>query len=439
VQITIDKLIYGGDGLGRLPAGAEGRAKTVFVPFVLEGEQVDVAVQEERPSFLRASAERIVEPSPDRVTPRCPHFGTCGGCHYQHATYPHQLESKRAILEETLRRTAKIELEVPIETHSAEPWHFRNRTRMRVQAQPDFAIGYFRHGSHDLLPVRECPISSPLINRALAILWTLGERGAFSSSVREVQFFANAEDSELLIEIYLDGATDPASQGPLGEAIRAEISECRGVVIFRSSVAGEETGERGSRTVPRSVPAVSTGEEDLVYRVGGFEYRVSAGSFFQTNRHLVAKLVSLVTGGATGKNALDLYAGAGLFTLPLAKNFERVVAVEVSPYSFPDLQRNAPVHVKAIQKPTEQFLHDTTGANFDLVVVDPPRAGLGESASRRLGRMRVSHVTYVSCDPSTLARDLRTLLESGFRVEQAHLVDLFPQTFHIESVFQLAR
>ncbi len=182
------------------------------------------------------------------------------------------------------------------------------------------------------------------------------------------------------------------------------------------------------------------GEQSLMYHAVGADYRVSAGSFFQTNRFLIDKLVEIVVTNRTGRAALDLYAGAGLFTQRLARNFDQVLAVESSPHSFADLRHNVPANVKCIRTTTEVFLAERSSKlALDLVVLDPPRAGLGEKAAAALGRMSASYVTYVSCDPATLSRDLRVLLESGYRVEQAHLVDLFPQTYHMETVLHLTR
>lgn len=169
-------------------------------------------------------------------------------------------------------------------------------------------------------------------------------------------------------------------------------------------------------------------------------YRVSAGSFFQANRHLTDDLVKIVTSGRSGNTALDLYAGVGLFSSVLNREFERVIAVESSPTSHADLLYNSPANVKAVGTTAEQYLKNTAGKlRPDLVVVDPPRSGLGESVIRGLAELAAPRVTYVSCDPATFARDLGRLLHSGYQVEQAHLVDLFPQTYHLESVFHLVR
>ncbi len=177
----------------------------------------------------------------------------------------------------------------------------------------------------------------------------------------------------------------------------------------------------------------------MTYNVGSQSYRVSAGSFFQTNRFLAAKLVELVTGNRSGRAALDLFAGVGLFTLPMSRNFERITSVEIAQNSYDDLAANAAVpHIQAVHSTTEDYLNAARG-RWDFAIVDPPRAGLGERAAKSLAGLSIPRIAYVSCDPATLSRDLVTLLGAGYRVEEAHLVDLFPQTYHMETILHLAR
>jgi 23S rRNA (uracil1939-C5)-methyltransferase len=464
LQLTIEKLIYGGDGLARLPADEHGRGKTVFLPFVLPDEQVEAAVVEGRPGFARAQLERVITPSSERVEPGCSYFTRCGGCHYQHIDYAAQLRYKTEILRETLRRTAKFELQDEIVVHAAEPWGYRNRTRMHVRRQPDFALGYFHYGSHALLPVESCPISSPLINRAITAMWTIGRRKAVvPETLHGLQFFSNHDDTKLLVELYVrpeesvsrrPSAANSKTAGAAPHEVPREakamqalatqlggfVPELSGVVVFATSPVEDETRQRAPLTSMHSEPSLVIGENALTYRAAGQDYRVSGGSFFQTNRYLIDKLVDAVVGARKGRAAIDLYAGAGLFTSHLARNFDQVIAVESSPHSFADLRNNVPHNVKCLSLTTETFLAERAGKLApDLVVLDPPRAGLGEKAAKALCRMSASHVTYVSCDPATLSRDLRVLLESGFRVEQTHLVDMFPQTYHMETVLHLAR
>ncbi len=449
--MTIEKLIYGGDGLARIPAsGDERRGKTVFVPYVLAGEVVEGTVVEERKGYMRADLVEVLTPSPARVAPPCPHFGVCGGCHYQHSDYTAQLEDKRQILQETILRGAKLALPY-IEVHSGEAYGFRNRTRMKIawgtDSVPEFALGYYRHGSHELEPVRQCAISSPLINRAIAALWELAPEAASYPSLREVQFFANHDDSELLVELLIHHATTPVLLAKFARLLRERMPEIAGVAVFASgALAGrgaegdlEDGNMEASRRLSRAGAPHIEGSASMIYNVGGHGYRVSAGSFFQTNRFLASKLVELVTVHRSGRAALDLFAGVGLFTLPMSRNFERITAVEIAQNSYDDLAANAAVpHIQAVHCTTEDYLNAARG-RWDFAIVDPPRAGLGERAAKSLAGLSIPRIAYVSCDPSTLSRDLVTLLGAGFRVEEAHLVDLFPQTYHMETVLHLVR
>ncbi len=438
--LTIEKLIYGGDGLARLPADEHGRGKAVFVPFVLDGEKIEASLIERKPGFARARADAIVASSSHRVIPLCPYFGQCGGCHYQHATYEHQIQIKKEVLRETLRRTAKLELPCEIEAHPSPPWNYRNRSRFQVQTKPAFAAGYFKFGSHELLPAETCPISSLLINLSLAALWESGRAGKVPEGIREVEFFANADDTRLLVELSCAAESRRAEVRAFAEDFCAALPEIAGIVAFRE-------------TTPNALEKLlCVGDDHLTYHTQRAAYRVSAGSFFQTNRHLTDELVRIVTDGRSGGLALDLYAGVGLFSTAL-RDFHHMVSVESSQTSSADLAYNLPSNGEALQATTEQYVDRSSRPGRvgkgvalppvahtpDLVLVDPPRSGLGEVVARALVRLGAPRITYVSCDPSTLARDLGVLLAAGYRAEQVHLVDLFPQTYHIESVIQLLR
>jgi 23S rRNA (uracil1939-C5)-methyltransferase len=428
VQLKIEKLVYGGDGLARLAADEHGPGKSVFVPFVLAGETVEAHVTEQKPGFSRARLEQVVEPATSRIQPRCPYFQRCGGCHDQHTSYENQLAIKSNILRETLRRTAKIELPCDIQVHPSPEWHYRNRTRLKIQTTPEFAAGYYKFRSHDLLPIEQCPISSPLINQAITQLWAAGRDGKIPDYLRELEFFANASDSELLVELYCQPGTPRGEARDVAERLMALLSAAKGVAVFELLKQASE---------PTVLAHFGTAE--LYYETKALSYRVSAGAFFQTNRFLIDDLVGLATGGASGKLALDLYAGVGLFSAVLARSFAQVIAVEASQTSLADLRHNCAQEVKAVRATTEKYLAQSSGLHPDLVVADPPRGGLGENVVRSLARLDAPRITYVSCDPSTLARDLRTFVGLGYQMVEAHLIDLFPQTFHIESVFRLTR
>ena len=441
MRLNIEKLVYGGDGLARLPADDRGPGKAVFVPFVLPGETVEATLRDQKPGFARAQLDEILTASPRRVDPRCPYFQRCGGCHYQHTDYEHQLQTKAAILKENLRRIARLELDNELHLHPSPPWNYRNRSRFKVQTAPDFALGYYRFNSHELLAVEECPISSSLINRALAAMWQLGRTGSVPPGVQEIEFFANSDDTQLLAEVYCLPET---AAEPFTADLKLALAEVSGVVFFAA---------RRAKAEGQGEPKQLGGGGHLIYAAKLASYRVSAGAFFQVNRHLTDQLVDIVVhrrdggrdahrtaggdAGATG-TALDLYAGVGLFSSVLNREFERVIAVESSPTSHADLLYNSPANVKAVRATTEQYLENVAGKlRPQLVVIDPPRSGLGERVIKGLVKLSAPRITYVSCDPATLSRDLARLLQSGYRVEEAHLVDLFPQTYHLESVFHL--
>ena len=439
--LNIEKLIYGGDGLARLPPDSRGRGKAVFVPFVLAGEKIEATLTEEKPGFARAEATAIIEPSPHRTPPPCPHFGRCGGCHYQHTSYEQQLEIKKEILRENLRRIAKLELQNEIQVHPSPSWNYRNRSRFQVRTRPDFAAGYFKFSSHELLPVEECPISSPLINRALAALWQAGRAGKAVEGVREIEFFTNGEDSQILVEFLCAPEARRAAVRAWAEELSASMPEIVGVAAFREPQKGVQE------------PLVAVGASELTYKTRTAAYRVSAGAFFQTNRFLIDELVNIVTSARSGELALDLYAGVGLFSTALAGSIRHVVSVESSQTAVRDLKYNLPLNAEVFHTTTDQYLTQCgdngragNGAVLpqllhrpDLVVVDPPRGGMGDRVARLLTDVAAPRVTYVSCDPATLSRDLLPLLAAGYRVEEVHLVDLFPQTYHLETVLHLAR
>jgi 23S rRNA (uracil1939-C5)-methyltransferase len=437
--LTIEKLIYGGEGLARLPIDpnknkdeAHARGKAVFVPFVLAGEKIQASITEQKPGFARAIVDAVIEPSAQRIPPACPYFARCGGCHYQHASYEHQLEIKKEILRESLRRTAKLEMPFDIEAHPSPPWNYRNRSRLQVQLTPTFAAGYFKLASHELLAVEECPISSPLINWGIATLWQSGRAGKVPEGIREVEFFANADDSQLLVDVRCAGIARRSAVREWAEEFRAALPGITGVVAFREP----NPGDRKSRA---QEVLVTVGADNLTYQTRRWAYRVSAGSFFQTNRHLTDKLLEIVTKGQSGQFVLDLYAGAGLFSTALACDFRHIVCVEMSQTSSADLSYNRSPNGEVVQATAEQYLARPVPNKPDLIVVDPPRSGVGERVARLLATLAAPRIVYVSCDPATLARDLIILLAAGYRVEQVHLVDLFPQTYHLESVVHLVR
>jgi 23S rRNA (uracil1939-C5)-methyltransferase len=398
LQVEIEKLVYGGQGLGRV----NGRA--VLVPFVVPGEQVEAEPVKETASLVHARPVEFAKLSQHRVTADCPVFGQCGGCQLQHISYAKQLEYKREILRETLARIGKITWEGPIETVAAEPWGYRNRTQLRVVKHGrKVGVGFLEAGSRRLVHASRCPINSPALNHAHQALLEMAHQRRFPQFLHEVEFFTNETDVQLNVL---------ESERPLSKS------------FF------EWCGEK--------VPGFSA-HEYIDYPSGGDLFQVGSRSFFQVNRFLTGKLAEAALEDAAGSRALDLYAGVGLMTLPLARRFERVVAVDSSRRAARSLQFNAEragVELKVVNLNVEDFLTSCEEA-VDFVVADPPRSGLGPRVTAALLRLRAPRLALVSCDPATLARDLAALTSGGYRIARITFVDMFPQTFHIESVIDL--
>ncbi|MCS6953225.1 MAG: class I SAM-dependent RNA methyltransferase [Bryobacterales bacterium] len=389
----MEKWIYGGKGLGRL----EGRA--VLVPYVLPGETARVRIAREKPGWIEADLVEVLAPAPGRIPAPCPYFQRCGGCHYQHAAYETQLEQKRRVLVEVLRRIGKMEPPESVEVIAGPDWEYRNRTQFHLDGRQ---IGYMEPASHRLCSVERCAISSPKINEALAALRGMLHHRRFPRFVRCIELFTN--ESQVQLNVL-------ESRQPVARSFFEWCAE--------------------------RIPGAAAGSLD--YPAAGGLFRVSHGSFFQTNRFLIDRLVECVVEGKAGRHAVDLYAGVGLFSLPLARCFEQVTAVEAARNAFQDLEFNAAraaVAVRAVRSTSEAFLERCTEP-VDLIVADPPRMGLGSSVVRGLLRVRPPLLVIVSCDPATLARDLRALVAGGYRLTKLTFVDLFPQTFHIESVAEL--
>ncbi|MGH9685872.1 MAG: 23S rRNA (uracil(1939)-C(5))-methyltransferase RlmD [Candidatus Acidiferrales bacterium] len=446
IEVTIEKLIYGGEGL------AHHDGATVFIPFVLPEERVSAAPVEQKKKFIRARPERVIAPSVDRVTPNCPHFGVCGGCDYQHIPYEAQLKYKIDILRETLRRIGRVDWAGEITAHASPPWVYRNRAQWKVRPIGDLAgsdaaskqgsenrdpgslgIGYFRANSSALCAVEDCSIISPLLLKTLLALRGALAAGTLPKTLREIEAFAGGSDSQLLMTATFSGFPPRAAE--LADKLR-EIAPEIASVLFH-----DPTRERMELFGPGFVSCDA----------GGRTYRVGHFSFFQVNRFLAGDLAREVAENELGGSlALDLFAGVGLFSLPLAAKFEHVSAVESNPAAGRDLEANiasaahssaarpgvASVEVRIAD--VEQFLAKFHGAP-QLAVLDPPRAGLTSGIVKRLARIAPERITYVSCDPPTLARDLAAFQQAGYEISELHLFDLFPQTFHIESVARLRR
>jgi 23S rRNA (uracil1939-C5)-methyltransferase len=394
-EVTIEKLIYGGEGLARVDG------QVVLVPFVLPGERAAVEAVVQKPGLVRARLAELRTAAAERVVPACPYFGRCGGCHYQHADYKTQVALKRDILAETLRRVGKIEPPEEIRVIAGEPLQYRNRAQFHIGG---VELGYLEAHSHRLCPIERCPVSSPRINLAITTLREMLRDPRWPRFVRSLEVFT----SETQLQLNVLETDRPVA--------RRLFEWC-------------------AEKMPDIVPGA------LDYPAAGSLYRVSGGSFFQVNRYLIDAMVETALENAQGESALDLYAGVGLFSLPMARRFRKTTAVESGAAAVGDLRFNAErasVTVDAHQASVDVYLSSAT-ASPEFVLADPPRTGLGKRAVEQLVRLAPPRLTIVACDPATLARDLAGLMSGGYRLERLTMIDLFPQTFHIEAIAQLRK
>jgi 23S rRNA (uracil1939-C5)-methyltransferase len=418
--VQIEKPVYGGAFLARI----EGKA--VFVPLTLPGERARIRIVEDKRGYATAEAEQIVKAAPERIAAKCPYFGACGGCAYQHAGYDSQLELKQEILRETFLRGG-IRTTCEIKTLAGEPWSYRNRVRLAFNSAGE--PGYRARRSHAIVPISECPIAAPVLIDTAKVLAEARRNLAPALRPTEMSIFCNADQSALLASV-LVAHRPKIDFETLARTIHERIPAIKGMQFAVEARNGQQ---------PRTVS--SWGATSLAYRAAGFDYRVDHGAFFQVNRWLVDELVEHVIGRQSGALAWDLFAGVGLFARDLSARFRRVVAVESAPGATDALAANlSGTCGQAVRSSTLDFLRrNSKGSRPDLIVVDPPRAGLGTEAATLLASVAAPSVVYVSCDPATLARDLLALTQTGYLIESVTLADLFPQTFHLETVIQLRR
>lgn len=421
-DLTLTTLSNGPDAIGRDESG-----RAVFVPFAIPGETVRVEIVEEKPSFIRARLVEVLTPSPDRVMPVCRHFGECGGCHYQHLSYDAQLKWKRQIVIEQLTRIGGIESPNVLDTiPSPNPLYYRNH--VQFSQTTDGKLGYvkfdrpIRQGtgaltldpSSNVLPITECHIAQP-----------------------EVMELFNQIDIEKLDVEQI--------------SVRAGVDD-EMMVVFES-----ETGEPPDVELDLPISVASVGKDGdaltmigsdyLVQEVRGRAFRVSPGSFFQVNTPMAEKLVQLVLealGLKGGEAVLDLYSGVGLFSAFIAPIATRLIGVE----AFSPAVRDAEVNlnefdnVELYESPVEDalayILEQSPVSNLQssnsLILLDPPRAGCDKAVIQSLLKLAAPRIVYVSCDPATLARDAKRLIAGGYRLVSAQPLDMFPQTFHIETI-----
>ncbi len=400
VQVTMEKMVYGGECLGRLP---DGRA--VFVPFVLPGEVVQIEITEDKKRYARGWPFEWLEVSPDRITPRCIHFGACGGCQYQILDYAKQLEMKQAIMKDQFQRIAKME-DPPIQpvVPSPNPWHYRNTVQFHLSREGE--LGYIHADGEHMLPIEECHLPQEGIDA----LWPQLDLGP-ESGVQRLGIRQDSYDSLMLV---MEGE-DP--QPP-------EFS----VDIPVSAVY----------TPPDADLTVLAGEDHLTYELMDRHFQVSARSFFQVNTPMAEEMVHFLLENlqlSSDSRVIELYAGVGLFSAFIAPEVGHLTAIESSGSACHDFTTNLSDFDNVVLYEAEaEAVVPTLNIQADVLIADPPRAGLSPEVHDSLSTIQPTQIAYISCDPATLARDVKKILQKGYRLLSVTPFDLFPHTAHIESI-----
>jgi len=404
IELTMQALVYGGDVMGRME---DGRA--VFVPFALPGELVRIRLTEEKPRYCRGELIEVLQPSTDRIQPRCRHFSVCGGCHYQHLSYEKQLEVKTAVVVEQFERLAGME-KPPVNPIVPSPnaWNYRNTVQFHLS--PTGKMAFQRASSHELVEVDECFL--PEIG--LDEVWRKVEIDP-QSGLERVEF-RRGSDGEILLNLEGDDAVPPEMETDL------PIS-----MVYLGS----------------EKPYVMSGEESIVLEVKNRLFRCSAGSFFQVNLPQAENLINHVFQKLDLKGdetLLDIYCGVGLFSAFAAPIVSRCIGIESSPWAVIDFAANLDEfdNVEIYQAAVEDVLPQLS-VEPDVVIIDPPRSGLHPRVVDALLDKKPEKMVYVSCDPATLARDVKKFLAGGYQLEEIQPFDMFPQTYHVETVVMLTR
>jgi 23S rRNA (uracil1939-C5)-methyltransferase len=392
----------------------------VFVPYAVTGDRAWVEVIEEKKKYSMGRLIQIVEPSPWRVNPPCPYFGSCGGCQWQHIDYSAQGELKKGILGDLLKRLGKLK-EIPSVglVPSPKSYDYRIRIQLKVRGK---AMGYYREGSHQIVDIDRCPISHPLVNRIIQKL-----RGEFAALelMKEIEINVSPEEGRGIILFH------PHSLDRRIESLTQKLLQSDPILRGIATAGGRESNLFGDPVLNFTIPLSQ--ERNLTLRI-------SPGSFSQVNLEQNQALIQIVLQFSEvdqEDRVFDLYAGAGNLTLPLALRAKEVVGIEENRMAIKDAQfnaeRNGTKNCHFIQGRVEDVLLDWKRETPHVIVLDPPRTGCKTILDRVVG-LKPRKIIYVSCEPTTFSRDLHLFSERGYSLQRLSLIDMFPQTYHMEVV-----
>lgn len=416
ISLRLTSVAYGGPAVGR------HQGKTIFVPYAIPGEEVLVDIVQDRGRYAWARLLQVTTASPDRVAVPCPHCGPeqCGGCAWQHMAYPLQLSLKTQVVREQLQRLGGVEEPVVRPALGMDqPWQYRNNVQLVADASG--RLGYRSAQTNRTVIISQCPIAHPLLGE-MARPETAGGPWRLPAAL------AGAQVQRAILRAGTQTGQQMLVLETIGEAPGLSGPWPFPVVAMRNGVL--------QRPCPRDY---------IEERLGGRLFRVSAGSFFQVNTaqaERLAEMVKLYAGLRGNETLLDCFCGVGTFGLLLANQARRVIGVEESRSAIVDARANVNAaglaNVTLLQGKAERVLASIR-ERVDVAIVDPPRQGCATAVLAALGRLKPKRIVYVSCDPSTLARDIARLAQAGYALEEATPVDMFPQTYHIETVAMLSR
>ena len=424
IDLQIDNLTFGGRGVGRLDG------KAIFVPYTIAGEKVRCRIVNEQKRYSEAELIEILEPSAYRQAPPCPVFAECGGCQWQHLPYAQQLQWKEQIFKESLSRSMQLDDDLfqPI-VASPSAWNYRCRAQIKCRrSNGKFVAGFYRPGSHFVVDIESCPLLAPELNLVLPRLKEVFSTFLLAHQVPQLDLTVDANGQLSLIVHFLE-----RDHSPLTELLTPFAAE------YNCSIHVQQ----GHKTSP--VELISAAQQFIQPLVDhSLQLQFPPGGFVQVNlaqnQQLVADVVSHV---APGQKILDLYCGIGNFSLPLAQSAESVVGVEGFAPAINAARNNAQACAMnntsfVVSEAGKGLRQQSAEGEFDVIVLDPPRAG-ADGVIRQLPNLKPQQIIYVSCDPMTLARDLKYLLANGYRPVSIRPYDMFPQTYHIEGLVVLVR
>lgn len=409
VILTPFTLSYGGDSLGRLP---DGRA--VFVPFALPGEKIRVRLVEEKRGHARAELLEVLEPAETRIQPVCPHFQVCGGCHYQHMSYPAQLSAKTEIIRDQLSRLGGLK-NVVVNPIIASPQQTHYRNHVQFHLTPKGELGYRRFDNTGVLPIQECYLPEPILNE----VWP------------KLSFDPETEIKRVGLRCGVDGDVQLI--------LESNEIEPPDFLVEDLPVSAVHLGPAG--------PFVLAGSHTVEIQVLEKTFQVSAGSFFQVNTAMAEALVKHLLDTipqfhtlSPQTTLLDVYSGVGLFSAFFADKVGRIIAIESSPSATEDFVVNLDAYDSIeLYEATAEAVLPSLDVKPDIVLVDPPRSGIDRRALDGLARLNAPLLVYISCDPATLSRDVHRLTAAGYQLAQVTPFDMFPQTYHVETVAFLSK